>query len=131
MMIPAEHGKLCSICGQPCDALAGNPGRWPVVLPRDGLPVIAHAGCIAAERDRLERTVETMQGEVEAAQTFSAATSAKKLKLIEAMEKIAMKTSGGLTSFSAEAKHEFLKDIGRICKELDFEVPAKSLTCGI
>jgi hypothetical protein len=41
-----------------------------------------------------------------------------------ALEKIGVKASGGLTSFSAEAKHEFLLDIARICKELGFEVPA-------
>lgn len=43
--------------------------------------------------------------------------------LLETMEKIAMKASGGLTSFSAEAKHAFLHEIAMMCVQLGFEVP--------
>lgn len=46
--------------------------------------------------------------------------------LLAAMTSIASKVSGGLTSFTAEAKHAFLNDIGRICVDLGFDVPAIS-----
>jgi hypothetical protein len=52
------------------------------------------------------------------------AASGQETVLLGAMEKIAVKASGGLTSFTAEAKHEFLKDIGKLCVELGFDVPA-------
>lgn len=51
-------------------------------------------------------------------------TSGQETVLLEAMEKISIKASGGLTSFTAEAKHEFLRDIGKLCVELGFDVPA-------
>lgn len=29
---PQGHGEPCAMCGKPCNALAGNPGRWPLAL---------------------------------------------------------------------------------------------------
>lgn len=45
------------------------------------------------------------------------------MALRAALEKISFKASGGLTSFSAEGKHEFLMDIYRLCKKLGIEAP--------
>ncbi len=45
------HGEPCYYCGEPCSSVAGNPGKWPLVLfHRDepGKPKWHHAGCVAA-----------------------------------------------------------------------------------
>jgi hypothetical protein len=47
LQIPGGHEKPCTICGDPCNALAGNPDKWPVFLPRSGIPLYYHAGCLA------------------------------------------------------------------------------------
>jgi hypothetical protein len=45
-------------------------------------------------------------------------------RLRETLAKIAMQTSGGLTYFTAEAKHAQLRDIARECQFAGFDVPA-------
>lgn len=52
------------------------------------------------------------------------AATGQETALLEAITKIAMKASGGLTSFSSGGKHAFLMDIARMCVELGFDVPA-------
>lgn len=38
------HEKPCSLCGEPCSCLAGDPGQWPVYLGNDLR--FTHAGCV-------------------------------------------------------------------------------------
>lgn len=49
--IPAEgHGAPCYYCGEPCDSLAGNAGKWPIALAHnDDLGIIKwhHAACVS------------------------------------------------------------------------------------
>lgn len=46
-------------------------------------------------------------------------------RLIDALERIAMHTSGGLTYLGAPAKHAQLIDIAKRCEEAGFTVPAR------
>lgn len=36
----------CALCGKPVDDLAGNPGRWSITLPRDGMPTVHCTACV-------------------------------------------------------------------------------------
>ena len=40
----------------------------------------------------------------------------------EALVKIAIKASAGLCQFTAQGKHEFLRDISKVCESLGFDV---------
>ncbi len=44
------HDKPCYYCGEPTNAFAGNPGRWPVALPHADEPGVVkwhHGGCVS------------------------------------------------------------------------------------
>jgi len=46
---------LCAECGGPTSSYAGNPGEWPIGLPRPnnpGRPVPHHVKCVLGWRDR-------------------------------------------------------------------------------
>jgi hypothetical protein len=52
--LPREHGMPCYYCGELTDSLAGNPGKWPVILcHRDepGVPKVHHSACVSARLD--------------------------------------------------------------------------------
>jgi hypothetical protein len=50
------HNEPCWYCKEPCDALAANPGKWPLLLPLDqGKCVAACRRCVL---DRLKRADE-------------------------------------------------------------------------
>jgi hypothetical protein len=54
----AGHEKPCLYCGEPCDALAGNPGRWPVGFCHFGSHGVIswhHQSCLAAQVERLSQ----------------------------------------------------------------------------
>lgn len=43
------HDEPCYYCGEPCDALAGNPTRWPLGFPHQDDPGVVkyqHVGCV-------------------------------------------------------------------------------------
>ncbi len=44
------HGAICPLCSLPCNAMAGNPGLWPIPLPDPDQPgkiLYHHMGCVA------------------------------------------------------------------------------------
>lgn len=43
LQLPSGHGRPCCICTVACDALTGDPGRWPVHL---GNAKDAHVECV-------------------------------------------------------------------------------------
>jgi len=52
------HNKPCYYCGEPCNSLAGNPGKWPVALCHADEPGVVkwhHGGCVSERLVRLER----------------------------------------------------------------------------
>lgn len=54
------HGKPCYYCGEPCNALAGNPSLWPVWLPHSDAPGVAkehHIGCVVQRIEDRDRVV--------------------------------------------------------------------------
>lgn len=61
--ISAGHDEPCHMCGESCDGLAGNPGKWPIMLPVEGMPRWHHTGCVAArlknQADEIERLTKT------------------------------------------------------------------------
>jgi hypothetical protein len=51
------HDMLCHYCMEACDALAGNPGRWPVGLCHKDAPGVVkwhHVECVASRLQRLQ-----------------------------------------------------------------------------
>jgi len=51
------HGEPCFYCSEPCDALAGNPGRWPISFAQpDGTGVCRthHSACVVKRLSRAE-----------------------------------------------------------------------------
>lgn len=53
------HQRPCYICSHPCDALAGNPSKWPVLLPvvnGNGISFAHHMGCVAQAVEHYLRT---------------------------------------------------------------------------
>lgn len=45
------HNQPCYYCGEPCNALAGNPGKWPLAFPHRDEPGVVkwqHVGCVVA-----------------------------------------------------------------------------------
>jgi hypothetical protein len=57
----------CHLCGEPTESLAGNPGRWPLLLPAPDATGVCrhwHAGCVMArlaEADRLRGRVAELE----------------------------------------------------------------------
>lgn len=55
----------CALCGKPVDDLAGNPGRWSVTLPHDGVPTVHCTACVtervypAQEQQTNDSDIET------------------------------------------------------------------------
>ena len=52
--VAESHGKPCYYCKEPVNALAGNPGLWPIVMShRDepGVPKIHHMSCVQERLD--------------------------------------------------------------------------------
>lgn len=49
-VIPQEgHNEPCYYCHQPCNSLAGNPGKWPVALTHKDEPGVVkwhHTSCV-------------------------------------------------------------------------------------
>ena len=48
------HNEPCYYCGEPCNSLAGDPGKWPVGLCHSDEPGVVkyhHEACV---NDRLE-----------------------------------------------------------------------------
>lgn len=60
--ISAGHDEPCHMCGESCDGLAGNPGKWPIMLPVEGIPRWHHTGCVATrlkdQADEIKRLKE-------------------------------------------------------------------------
>jgi len=57
------QGTPCYYCKTPVDHLAGNPGKWPIVIPHNGKPEYHCSRCITAgmaERDRLRDALRNM-----------------------------------------------------------------------
>lgn len=54
------HNKPCYYCGENCDALAGNPGKWPVMLCHKDEPGVMkyhHVECVT------KRLIENVSNE--------------------------------------------------------------------
>ena len=52
------HNELCYYCKEPCNSLAGNPGKWPIALSHPDEPGVVkwhHTGCISERLIRLEK----------------------------------------------------------------------------
>jgi hypothetical protein len=44
------HGEACYYCGEECNSLAGNPGRWPIPLTHPDEPGVVkwhHIRCVS------------------------------------------------------------------------------------
>jgi hypothetical protein len=57
------HDEPCYYCGEPCDALAGNPSLWPLGFPHKDDPGVVkwqHVGCVLA---RLPENAAPTEGE--------------------------------------------------------------------
>ncbi len=56
---PEGHDEICYFCGNPCNSLAGDPGKWPVFLwqgaisKETGKAFWHHAGCVMEKLDEL------------------------------------------------------------------------------
>jgi hypothetical protein len=52
--VAESDGKPCHYCGEPVNALAGNPGLWPIVMSHSdepGVPKIHHMSCVQVRLD--------------------------------------------------------------------------------
>lgn len=63
--ISAGHNEPCHLCGELCDGLAGNPGKWPIMLPVEGAPKWHHTGCVAARIAELHEALKEARGMIE------------------------------------------------------------------
>lgn len=55
------HNEPCYYCGEPCDKLAGDPGKWPIPLCHSDEPGIVkwhHGGCVSERLSHKEHTHE-------------------------------------------------------------------------
>jgi hypothetical protein len=65
------HKSPCYYCKEPCDALAGNPGLWPIPLCHADEPGVVkwhHIGCVSDRLREYDRIVREVDGAEERAE---------------------------------------------------------------
>lgn len=128
---PEGHGKPCHYCGEPCDALIGNPNRWPIPLcHRDdpGRVKWHHIGCVT---DRLvENQAEPTGGDVgEAlayARKFITGTrddSGNKRELLKAIDAALQSLASG--------RDAVIEECAKVCDELIEDAKTKQTRRGL